>query len=583
MTKRQKEVLQASLTDEQAVLDALERNYTVALADVKRSIKALQANPLTQSRAYQLEYQQALERQISGALDVLQSQNFTTVAEYLQAAYTTSFVGSMYDMHGQGVPLLLPIDEATVLATVQKTGDDFKLSRKLGGDTDLLKRQVQDEITRGLASGSSYAKIARSITDYGEADYKRSARIARTEGHRVQNEARMHSMERAKKAGADVVKQWDATLDDTTRESHAKADGEIREMHEKFSNGLMFPGDPDGKAAEVVNCRCAMLVRARWALDEDELKTLQERAAYFGLDKTENFDDFRAKYYTAAQTTGINKHGKPIQYDFKGKDDKFAGSTEIIKSLSDEYSTRLEKVTVGAKQAAGTVDMSGSLMRLSSSRPETAIHEFAHTLANSNAQKYGLTDDDDFWKEIRSIMREYHRDVDRDGDVTRWISSYEHSSRSVDEFFAEAFTHAKMHELGLAIPDRYGSDFTYSDRVLAAVDKYFRRKEPKHLQAVVNGATINTVASNGLEVKELSFHAFQHMRSPERTVTMEDIIDAVEHPLHIGDIITDNKGRRSQRFIGNVATVNVNPDTGVVSTLWRTGKAARKKYSKVGE
>ena len=41
MTKRQKEVLQASLTDEQAVLDALERNYTVALADVKRSIKAL--------------------------------------------------------------------------------------------------------------------------------------------------------------------------------------------------------------------------------------------------------------------------------------------------------------------------------------------------------------------------------------------------------------------------------------------------------------------------------------------------------------------------------------------------------------
>ena len=47
-------------------------------------------------------------------------------------------------------------------------------------EADELKRQVQDEITRALASGSSYAKIARSITDYGEASFRRSARIART-------------------------------------------------------------------------------------------------------------------------------------------------------------------------------------------------------------------------------------------------------------------------------------------------------------------------------------------------------------------------------------------------------------------
>ncbi len=304
MNERQKEVLHASLTDEQAVLDALQRNYTAALADVKRSIKVLQANPLTQSKAYQLEYQQALERQIMGALDVLQSKNFTTIAEYLQAAYQTAYVGGIYDLHGQGVPVMLPINEQAVLRSVQKTGDDYKLSRKLGGNTDLLKKQVQDEITRGLAGGFSYAKIARTISDYGEADYKRSARIARTEGHRVQNEARMDCMKGAKAKGADVVKQWDSTLDGRTRESHAQVDGEIREMDDPFSNGLMFPGDPDGEAAEVVNCRCAMLVRARWALDADELKTLQDRAAFFGLDKTQNFDDFRSNYLKAVANSG---------------------------------------------------------------------------------------------------------------------------------------------------------------------------------------------------------------------------------------------------------------------------------------
>lgn len=104
-----------------------------------------------------------------------------------------------------------------------------------------------------------------------------------------------------------MVKQWDATLDGKTRESHRRVDGEIRELDEKFSNGLMYPGDPSGGAAEVVNCRCASLTRARWALDEDELEELKKRAEFFGLDKTENFEDFKAKYLQAAEN--INPDG----------------------------------------------------------------------------------------------------------------------------------------------------------------------------------------------------------------------------------------------------------------------------------
>ena len=96
-----------------------------------------------------------------------------------------------------------------------------------------------------------------------------------------------------------MVKQWDSTLDARTRDSHAQIDGEIKELDEKFSNGLMFPGDPNGAAAEVVNCRCALLQRAKWALDEDELQTLKDRAAYYGLDKTKEFDDFKSKYLKA--------------------------------------------------------------------------------------------------------------------------------------------------------------------------------------------------------------------------------------------------------------------------------------------
>jgi hypothetical protein len=35
-------------------------------------------------------------------------------------------------------------------------------------------------------------------------------------------------------------------------------DGQKRKLDEKFSNGLMFPGDPAGGAYWVINCRCAM-------------------------------------------------------------------------------------------------------------------------------------------------------------------------------------------------------------------------------------------------------------------------------------------------------------------------------------
>ena len=43
----------------------------------------------------------------------------------------------------------------------------------------------------------------------------------------------MSSYDVAKKAGADVVKQWDATLDDRTREDHRTLDGTLAEVDEE--------------------------------------------------------------------------------------------------------------------------------------------------------------------------------------------------------------------------------------------------------------------------------------------------------------------------------------------------------------
>ncbi len=300
MNKRQKEVLQSALKDEEAIFKSLERNYTEALADIKRNIRQLQSNPLTQSKAYQLKFQKQLEAQISGILDVLQGNNFASVTDYLRICYEQGFIGTLYDLQGQGVPLTFPINQKQLLKAIEKTGDDIKLVNKLGVSTKELKKQVLSELQRGFATELTYAQIARNISDYGQSNMHRAMNIARTEGHRVQNEAKFDSLHTAKEKGADIVKQWDSTLDGATRPEHAELDGQIVEIDEDFTVGgysAPYPG-AFGDPYMDCNCRCCMLQRARWAV-QDESSYPKWNNQDGGIIECTGFDDFKEKYLKA--------------------------------------------------------------------------------------------------------------------------------------------------------------------------------------------------------------------------------------------------------------------------------------------
>ncbi len=83
----------------------------------------------------------------------------------------------------------------------------------------------------------------------------RSERIARTEVVSASNEG---SFAGAQSTGLDMLKEWIAYIDDRTRDSHIGMNGEAVEMDANFSNKLEYPGDPNGDAAEVINCRCTI-------------------------------------------------------------------------------------------------------------------------------------------------------------------------------------------------------------------------------------------------------------------------------------------------------------------------------------
>lgn len=304
MNKREKEIFQLDLDNEEKVLADLEKMYQRALRDIGLKIRMLQSDELTQSRIYQIQYQKALQGQIEGILEKLHGDEYSTIQKYLSDGYTNAFIGNMYALHGQGVPVLIPIDRA---AAVKAVVTDSKLSvplyASLGYDMDKLKKHVREEITRGIASSLPYEQIAQNLAGFTDIPLNRAKTIVRTEGHRIQQSSTDDARKKAKKAGADVVKQWDASLDGVTRKIHRDLDGQIREINEPFEAGkykVMYPGkfnDPE----QDCNCRCVALTRARSALDEKELATLKERAAFFGLDKTEDFEDFKKKYLKATK------------------------------------------------------------------------------------------------------------------------------------------------------------------------------------------------------------------------------------------------------------------------------------------
>lgn len=326
MNKREKEIAQAQLDAEQEVLKNLEKQYKSALNEINQKVKlfeydikmlndALSMEGLDdtaravlqsqkQSKVYQKQYQEALKGQIGGILDRLHGNNYSTIEEYLKQCYTDGFLGTMYDIAGQGIPMVMPIDQA---AAVKAVMTDSKISEglynALGVDVGDLKKAISSEITRGIASGLTYRDIARNISNTANAPLSRAKTIARTEGHRIHQASTMDAQHRAKEKGADVVKQWDASLDGKTRPTHRKLDGQIRKVDEPFEvdgKTAMAPGH-FGKPGEDINCRCVSLTRARWALDEDELQTLHERAEFFGLDKTKDFEDFKEKYLKATE------------------------------------------------------------------------------------------------------------------------------------------------------------------------------------------------------------------------------------------------------------------------------------------
>lgn len=167
MNKRQIEVQKIHVAEEKEILRQLKKVYEQAARDCEVKIRELSMRTdleNLQSVIWQQQYQEALKKQLDSVLDSMNAKSFTSIADYLTVCYENGFFGTLYDLQGQGIPLILPINqEEAVLAIQVDSQISHGLYGRMGENVDDLKKSIRSELSRGISNGSSWNRIAVSI------------------------------------------------------------------------------------------------------------------------------------------------------------------------------------------------------------------------------------------------------------------------------------------------------------------------------------------------------------------------------------------------------------------------------------
>lgn len=170
-----------------------------------------------------------------------------------------AFVKQMIAASGQaaidtvGVNTQFNVDNPKVQVMIDK----FQNRIKSINDTtwDEIKGVLQQAYDDGWTLSDIEKELRSRYSQFGKS---RAEMIARTETNGIVNKA---SLEGYRETGVVEKKEWIATQDSVTRDAHAEADGQIVGLDEYFIVGgelLQCPGDPNGSAENVIQCRCAV-------------------------------------------------------------------------------------------------------------------------------------------------------------------------------------------------------------------------------------------------------------------------------------------------------------------------------------
>jgi SPP1 gp7 family putative phage head morphogenesis protein len=176
---------------------------------------------------------------------------FFTEQEEVWAEFAFPFMSEYARQAGTEAMAMVNPDKAfsmseRVQAVLKRRSTEFGL-----GVNGTTRDKVSTAISDGLDAGDGIDKLSARITEvYAEFPRSRAELIARTESTAANNEG---FLEAYKQSGVATHKEWVNAGDDRVRDEHQNGigvGGEIVPVNRTFTNGLMFPQEP--------NCRCVI-------------------------------------------------------------------------------------------------------------------------------------------------------------------------------------------------------------------------------------------------------------------------------------------------------------------------------------
>lgn len=245
--------------------------------------------------------------------------------ECVPRSYSENFNYATYQIeHGSSISTSFTLyDESTVRRLLEQ---DRKLLPVVhlddGKDFEWNRAKVTEAVTQGILQGESVPEVAKRLETVAGMDERSALRNARTALTGAQNAGRTAAFARAKAFGVQLTQEWQATYDMRTRHTHAVMDGERAEVGERFSNGLMYPGDPEGEPAEVMNCRCT-LVPVTQGLDDGGAWRKDVKVGDMSYEEWKEYHRAEEERKRYSKYAGYEEGVPPLLSDFRRYSDAF--------------------------------------------------------------------------------------------------------------------------------------------------------------------------------------------------------------------------------------------------------------------
>lgn len=250
-------VLPLMVAKAEAFLATLPEGRLVAVAEILGAPHAekRQATAEKQARPLSLSQRRALEDLFRDIDKTYDFDDIGTATEAFMRRVANWAGTAAYAQLGVS-GLAFDLKNPAIVATLKKLAGEHILDIRATAKQDLQDLLVEMFFEEGKNPLDIARGIRKNLGDQIRETYRhRSETIARTETGIAQE---VTQDEVFRRAGVQTY-TWITAGDDKVRPSHRALHGVTVKVGERFANGLRFPLDPQGRAEEIIQCRCDFL------------------------------------------------------------------------------------------------------------------------------------------------------------------------------------------------------------------------------------------------------------------------------------------------------------------------------------